>query len=98
MYRTDFWTLRERERERVGLFGRMALKHVFYHVRDELPVYVQYRMQDAWGWCTGKIQRDDLGWEGGSGLGTHVHPWLIHVNVWQNQCSIVKQNKVKIKV
>ena len=22
-------------------------------------------------------------WEGGSGRGTHVHPWLIHVNVWQ---------------
>ena len=37
-------------------------------------------------------------WEGGSGLGTHVHPWLIHVNVWQNQHSIVKQNKVKIKI
>ena len=37
-------------------------------------------------------------WEGGSGLGTHVHPWLIHVNVWQNQYSIVKQNKVKIKI
>ena len=36
-------------------------------------------------------------WEGGSGLGTHVHPWLIHVNVWQNQYSTVKQNKVKIK-
>ena len=36
-------------------------------------------------------------WEGGSGLGTHVHPWWIHVNVWQNQYSIVKQNKVKIK-
>ena len=33
----------------------------------------------------------------GSGLGTHVHPWLIHVNVWQNQYSIVKQNKVKKK-
>ena len=41
-----------------------------------------------WGWR----------WEGGSGLGTHVHPWLIHVNVWQNQYSIVKQNKVKIKI
>ena len=26
----------------------------------------------------------------GSGLGTHVHPWRIHVNVWQNQYSIVK--------
>ena len=22
-------------------------------------------------------------WEGGSGWGTHVTPWLIHVNVWQ---------------
>ena len=46
------------------------------------------------------IQRDDMGWEVGgvSGLGTHVHPWLIHVNVWQNQYSIVKQNKVKIKI
>ena len=37
-------------------------------------------------------------WEEGSGLGTHVHPWWIHVNVWKNQYSMVKQNKVKIKV
>ena len=22
-------------------------------------------------------------WEGGSGLGTHVHLWWIHVNVWK---------------
>ena len=29
-------------------------------------------------------------WKGGSCLGTHVHPWWIHVNVWQNQYSIVK--------
>ena len=36
-------------------------------------------------------------WEEGSGLGTHIHPWWIHVNVWQNQYSIVKQNKVKKK-
>ena len=28
---------------------------------------------------------DGMGtWEGGSKWGTHVHPWLIHVNVWQN--------------
>ena len=26
-----------------------------------------------------------------------MHLWQIHVNVWQNQYSIVKQNKVKIK-
>ena len=36
-------------------------------------------------------------WERGSGLGTHVHPWRIHVDVWQSQCSTVKQNKVKKK-
>ena len=29
-------------------------------------------------------------WEGGSGLGTRVHPWQIHVDVWQNQYNIVK--------
>ena len=22
-------------------------------------------------------------WEGGSGWGTHINPWLIHFNVWQ---------------
>ena len=28
--------------------------------------------------------------EWGSGVGTYVHPWQIHVDVWQNQYSIVK--------
>ena len=41
------------------------MKHVYYHVRNELPVYVQYKIQDAWGWCTGMIQRDDMEWEVG---------------------------------
>ena len=27
--------------------------------------------------------------EGGSGWGTHVHPWQMHVDVWQNQYNIV---------
>ena len=35
---------------------------------------------------------------GVSGLGTHVHPKWVHVNVWQKQYSIVKQDKVKIKI
>ena len=37
-------------------------------------------------------------WEGASGLGARIHPWWIYVNVWQNQYSILKQNKVKIKI
>ena len=48
-----------------GMIWEMALKHVYYHVRNESPVYVRYRIQDAWGWCVGMIQRDDIGWEVG---------------------------------
>ena len=66
MYRMDFWTLWERER--VGWFGRMALKHIYYHVRTESPVYVRYRIQDAWGWCTGMTQRDGMEREVGVGF------------------------------
>ena len=43
----------------------MALKHVYYHVRNESPVYVRCRIQDAWGWCTGMTQRDVMGREVG---------------------------------
>ena len=31
----------------------------------------------------------------GSGWGTHIHPWWIHVNVWQSQYNIVKLKKKK---
>ena len=42
------------------------------------------------------MERDEALWEK-HGPGTHVHPWQVHVNGWQNQYSIVKQNKIKIK-
>ena len=41
MYRLVLWTLWERER--VGRFGRMAMKHVKYHVGNELPVQFNAR-------------------------------------------------------
>ena len=46
----------------------------------------------AQGWCTGKTQRDGMGRELGGGLrwGTHVNPWLIHVNVWQKPLQYYK--------
>ena len=46
----------------------------------------------CWGWCTGMTQRDGMGKEEGrgSGWGTHVYLWWIHVDVWQNQYNIVK--------
>ena len=47
-------------------------------------------MQDTG--CLGLVQWDDPerwsgegGGGGGSGLGTHVHPWQIHADEWQNQ-------------
>ena len=38
-------------------------------------------------------------WEGGSGWGTHVNPWLIHVNVWQKPlqyCKVISLKLMKI--
>ena len=74
MYRIVFWTLWERER--VGWFGRMALKHVQYQIRNESPVQDQCRIQDAWGWCTGMTQRDGMGREvrGGFRMGNICTP------------------------
>ena len=65
MCRTVLWTLWERER--VGRFGRVTLKHVKYHVRNE-----RYWMlgASALGRPRGMV------WGGrreeGSGWGTHV--------------------------
>ena len=49
-------------------------------------------MQDTG--CLGLVHWDDPeGWygEGGSGWGTRVHPWRIHVDIWQNQYNIIKK-------
>ena len=38
-------------------------------------------------------------WEGASGWGTHVNPWLIHVNVWQKPlqyCKVISVQLIKI--
>ena len=42
------------------------------------------RWDDPEGWYgEGRVR-------GGSGWGTRVHPWRMHVDVWQNQYNIVK--------
>ena len=54
--------------------------------------------QGAQGWCTGMTLRDGMGREILEG-GTHVSPWLIHVNVWQKPpqyCKVISlQKKLK---
>ena len=63
---------------------------IIYETNRQSRFDAWYRMigASALGWPRGMVQGGK--WEGGSGLGTHVHPWLIHVNVWQNQYSILK--------
>ena len=46
-----------------------------------------------------------MGWrgrrEGGSRWGTHVTPWMIHVNVWQKPlqyCKVISLQLIKINV
>ena len=34
-------------------------------------------------------------WEGGSGWGTRIYPWQIHVDIWQNQYNIVISLQLK---
>ena len=100
MYRTDFWTLWEKVR--VGWSERTASKHVYYQLWNRSPIQVGCMSQvlgaGALGWPRG------MGWggrwEGGSGWGTHVNPWLIHVNVWQKPlqyCKVISLQLIKIK-
>ena len=99
MYRTEFWTLWEKAR--VGWSERIALKHVYYQVWNRSPVQDGCMRQVlragamGWPWGMGWVGR----WERGSGWGTHVHPWLIHVNVWQKPlqyCKVTSLQLIKI--
>ena len=72
MYRSVLWTLWERER--VGWFGRMALKYV-YHMWNESPVQVRCMIQGTRGWRTGMTQSDGMGREvGGFRMGNTCTP------------------------
>ena len=81
MYRTDVWTLWEKAR--VECFKRTASKHVYYLGWNRSPAQVgcmrQVRRPGALGRPRGIGWRGR--WEGVSGWGIHVTPWLIHVNV-----------------
>ena len=70
--------------------------------------YVKWSLVQVWGMA---LKAGALGqpwgmgwrgrWEGGSGWGTHVHPWLTHVSVWQKPppqyCKVIRlQFKKKV--
>ena len=94
----DFWILWEKVR--VGWFERIALKHIYYHMWNRSPVLVRCMRLGAQGWCTGMTLWDGWGGrcEGVSGWRTHVHPWLIHVNVWQKPPQYYKVISLQLKL
>ena len=99
MYRTDFWTLWEKAR--VGCSERIALKQVYYQGWNRSSAQVGCMRQVLRSGALGRPR--DMGWggrlEGGLGWGTHVNPWLIHVNVWQKPlqcCKVISLQLIKI--
>ena len=51
--------------------------------------------------CSGTTQRDGVGREVGGRFrigGTHVHPWLIHVNIWQKPPQYCKVISLQLKL
>ena len=99
MYRTSFWTLWEKAR--VGWSERTASKHVHYQVWNRSPAQVGCMRQVLGAGALGRPRGMGWGgrWERGSGWGTHVNPWLIHVNVWQKPlqyCKVINLQLIKI--
>ena len=99
MYRTDFWNLWENAS--VGCFERTASKHVYYQGWNRSPAQVGCMRQVLGPGALGRPR--GIGWggrqEGGSGWGTHVNPWLIHVNLWQKPlqcCKVISLQLIKI--
>ena len=100
MYRTDFWTLWEKAR--VGCFKRTALKHVYYLGWNRSPAQVGCMRQVLGPGALGRPR--GIGWrgrwEGRSGWGIHIYPWLVHVNVWQKPlqyCKVISLQLIKKK-
>ena len=78
-----------------------ALKQVYYQGWNRSPAQVGCMRQVLGPGALGRPR--GIGcrgrWEGGSGWGTHVNPWLIHANVWQKQlqyCKVISLQLIKI--
>ena len=73
-------------------------KHVYYLGWNRSPAQVGCTRQVLGPGALGRPR--GIGWrgswEGGSGWGTHVNPWLIHFNVWQNPLQ-KKKRIVRVK-
>ena len=76
--------------------------HNMYIIKGETsPTQAVCMRQALWSGALGRPRgiRWRGRWEGGSGWGIHVNPWLIHVNVWQKPlqyCKVISLQLIKI--
>ena len=99
MYRTNFWTLWEKVS--VGCYERTAMKQVYYQGWNRSPAQVECMRKALRSGALGRPR--GMGWRGRRerelGWGTHVNPWLIHVNVCQKAlqyCKVINLQLIKI--
>ena len=95
MYRTDFWTLWEK-----AIFQENSIKTCILSRVKRSPAQVGCMRQVLGPGALGRPR--GIGWRGrwevGSAWGTHVNPWLIHVNVWQKPlqyCKVISLQLIK---
>ena len=66
-----------------GMFQEYSLEICILSRVKEITSPGWMQETSAWAWCLGRPR--GIGWrgrwEGASGWGIHVNPWLIHVNV-----------------
>ena len=84
-----------------GMFRENSMKQVYYQGWNRSPAQVGCMRQVLGPGALGRPKR--IGWrgrrDGGLGWGTHVNPWLIHVNVWQKPlqyCKVISLQLIKI--
>ena len=82
-----------------GMIWENGIETCILSYVEQITSQVQCMKQGAQGWCTGLTLRDGMGREVGGGfrMGTHVYPWLIHVNVWQNPLQYCKVISLQLK-
>ena len=71
--------------------GMIRENNIETWVLPYVKVQVRCMKHGTQSWCSGTTQRDGVG-RGVQDWGTHVHPWLIHVDVWQKPpqyCKVV---------
>ena len=83
-----------------GMIWENGIEICILPCKKQRPVYARYRIQDAWGWCTGLIQRDDMRWEVGREfrIGNSCTPVADPCQCMAKPIQYCKANKVKIKI